>query len=428
MGRYGSIDSIWTIRLGREDEDAGYLCREVSYSGPVPLVNVDEQTTGELSECAIGDMAGRYTVFDLAEIGAQMAKAKVGQKRTMTGTMQGKEKETEKGKGKEREREKETETDPIDLSRRRFERWNSGIDVPDSHDVPVHPVVLGYMLGDYDFEKLEEHELELWLREKLSPLVRDDDGGYVLVSDDSLEKRRKMKGSHDIEEEEYFRLVKAGEIDEEPPCSISSLREAPLPIEEITQTFNLNLDGLWRTLSEDLGVTGRDRLIPDVYMTASRHVRRQLFAGLIESCHTAVARGRFRIHRRHRRYVGDKSIIGEERIVEDIRALALSLGMDMCYSTEHKRGEKRDNVIGIIDIEGDIATIPCRLARLVEPCPVSFRSLHEIADVHGHNEDSSRRSPLFYSLELDGDGLFLREDYLVLGGNNVQAWPPASQA
>lgn len=378
--------------------DLDSIGSELMYSGPVPLLEVGPTGTPTpwLSHASPAD---RYTVFDAADIAKALGKAKTKAK--------------QKGKVYKPARK---------LGSWRFERWHSGIDFPNSQPMRIHPLLLGFVVGDEAIEVLEEDELEMWLREKLSPLVRFDRGDCdcVLARDhiqDLVNQRYPIDAEADEELAEYVCLKKAGENENESVDENESSNATPaeelLPVEDIAQAFDFNLDELWDIISGDSGhgllLTSHYKYIPDEYLTAPRQVRRQVLAGIIEGSHSSVAPGRIRLYRRE----------FDDDFIEDLRSLTLSLGMEMGHFMITL------NELYCIEIQGDVTTLPCRLARYVEPVPATFPSLVEIKDVK--YQDFGPGPAYTYSFEVDGDGLFLRGDYLVLGGHKVQTWPASNR-
>lgn len=105
---------------------------------------------------------------------------------------------------------------------------------------------------------------------------------------------------------------------------------------------------------------GDEKTISRPYLSASRQDRLQLLGGLVEGCHTTVGRGRFRLHRAK----------WAECLLEDIRALALSLGLDFTFQQVERDGDfDPANAIKFDELDADITAVPCLPGRLARSHP-----------------------------------------------------------
>lgn len=298
----------------------------------------------------------------------------------------------------------------------RLERLTNDIGFDNENPLPLDALIVGYVLGDVDIDILDPVDLAKYLRIKLSPLINPDHETYVLDRDhaqDAFPETRPTDVDQHGEPIQFAYLSTRSEDDDVAEDGVGGRLtvEDLLPVEDIETAFGFTVDGLWASMAK-LGIVGEERRVPTTYLTSSRSDRLRLLAGFVESCHTTVARGRFRLHRSR----------WDDSLAKDVRSLVLSLGMDIQHYQLGWNGYYDvHDTIDFLEISGDITTVPCRLAHLVDPCPPRLHSLVHLQDVV---PQFRLRRIECTSFRLDKDGLFLREDYLILGGSKIQPWPP----
>lgn len=93
--------------------------------------------------------------------------------------------------------------------------------------------------------------------------------------------------------------------------------------------------------------------------------------------------------------------------------------MDAQHFSYGRHGYFGNHDASFIEVSGNITVIPCRIAKMVDPLPTHPRNVIEIqSSVH----DEWGVDHEYTSFRVGGDGFFLREDYMILGGTEMEAW------
>lgn len=187
----------------------------------------------------------------------------------------------------------------------------------------------------------------------------------------------------------------------------------PLSALDFQDVFGISADEL-RDLLQAMGVMAQEpsATFPSVFLGTSRSDRLQLLGGLCEGVYTTTAPGRFRLHR----------VPGwSEAQQTSIRALCLSLGLQTKHYRYGRKGysDDQNDPFDLIEVTRDLSVVPCRLAALTPP---SSPHPINVVEVMGITHDFWNQDEAYTSFRVSGDGLFLREDYLILGGNTVKEW------
>lgn len=147
--------------------------------------------------------------------------------------------------------------------------------------------------------------------------------------------------------------------------------------------------------------------IPDNYLKGSIQQRLELLAGLIDSDGSYESKS-------HRYTFVNTNV----QLVEQVKELSQSLGFRTVISS--KKGGVKNSIIWYVRIYGEIHKIPCRLPRK----QASDKTLNRQGSKPRNITVDYVGKEEFYGFELEGDGLFLLDDYTVThnsrgGGKSV---------
>lgn len=252
-----------------------------------------------------------------------------------------------------------------------YRLYSTGVDFSNSHNLPLDPYFVGIMLGDGSFKNVPRITT-------MDEEIRQYFENYCLTNFSGLKIHvDRKKGNKAATYSATKKLFN---------CHIKN----PIMIE-------LGKIGL-------AGLTGDRKFIPNIYKTASREERLQLLAGLIDtdgSCGSNNTSYTFT----------NKS----KQLTEDVAFVARSLGLHVHPVTEFKVPSICYTTYYRASISGNIDIVPCKLKRKFgakRKAPRdSLTSGFKIEEV-GLGE--------YYGFKVDGDGLFLLDDFTVTHNSDIK--------
>lgn len=207
------------------------------------------------------------------------------------------------------------------LTQWRFERLVTGVDFEDEGEPPIHPFVVGFLLGDTALPFAGQGDFLNELCAKLAPFVLAS-GDQDLDALDRDPIQDNFNDSRPEDEDEYG----ARSVQVSRKCQryrgqgdrAAFNIPAASAVTEVLDAYGLDGSIVYNQLCR-LGPIGSspDPRIPIQCLTAPRPDRLKLLAGHVESCHTTVDGDRFSLHRRP---------CWSNGLAEDTRSLTLSLG------------------------------------------------------------------------------------------------------
>lgn len=327
--------------------------------------------------------------------------------------------------------EKHADLEDDSLKRWRFERHVSGIDFEDEAAAPVHPFVIGYLLSDPELKHIKQADFLNYVHCTLAPLVISRRNPKLFGLDrDPIQDWFQDSRPKDTDENgnivQFACLRKLIDIKKDEGTVSDELRRSAEKLDreeklvtkaEVLETYDLDDGELFSQLArlDVVGGNANGRL-PPLFLRTSRSDRLQALAGFAEACHVTIGGNRLRLHR---------TPGWSDGLASDIHSLALSVGLSARHVRYGRQGYYNPaDDLSFIEISGKVDAVPCRLTKLVDVAHTRPRNFIQIQSVVHDEWDSDEE---FTSFRVCGDGVFLREDYLILGGTDVGIWSIESE-